>query len=109
MVIELSPGRNELTKMIEFRRPLQDILIKGRFLESDFHDDEGCNEDHMHWYKKILGDYNLKTETILLSKKGSRRLLDNLNKPDRQYTRQELYNEASEMHWKVREADHNLF
>jgi|SRR3989344_6570447 len=109
MVLKLEQGRNDLDEYMEVNTPLEELLIEGRFLESDFHDSEGCKKEHMHWYKKILKTYNPEKDAVLLSKKGSRRLIENLNEPDREYSKQELYEEALRMWWKVREADYSLF
>jgi len=109
MVIRLQQGRNDLDNHLEFETNLEELLIAGRFLESDAHDAEGCRNDHMHWYKKILATYDPKRDAILLSLQGSRRLLENLDKPDREYSRRELYEEALKMNWKVRETDYHLY
>lgn len=109
MALKLEQGRNDLDRAIEVGKPLEELLVAGRFLESDFHDAEGCQGDHMHWYKKVLKSYDPETDSVLLSEQGSRRLIDNLDKPDKEYSRQELYREATRMNWKVREADYHLF
>ena len=107
--MDLDSGRNDLDKKIEHKVPLEELLIEGRFLESDFHDGKGCVNDHMHWYRKVLKTYDPKKETVLLSKKGSRRLIDNLNEPEREFTKDELYKESLEMNWKIREKDYDLY
>ncbi|MBI5347308.1 MAG: hypothetical protein HZB66_01720 [Candidatus Aenigmarchaeota archaeon] len=109
MVFELKQGRNDLDRHIEVGTPLEELLVAGRFLESDWHDCEGCKNDHMHWYKKVLKTYDSKKDAVLLSQQGSRRLIGNIDKPDREYSRQELYEEALKMDWKVREIDYPLF
>ena len=109
MALKLQQGRNDLDRYIEVEIPLEELVVAGRFLESDWHDAEGCQGDHMHWYKKVLETYDPETDSVLLSQQGSRRLLDNLDKPDKKYSRQELYEEALKMNWKVREADYHLF
>jgi len=109
MVFKLPQGRNDLEEFIEWGTPLEEVLVEGRFLESDFHDSEGCKTEHMHWYKKILRTYDPKTDSVLLSEKGSRRLIENLDKPDREYSKQEIYEEALRMWWKVRETNYHLF
>lgn len=109
MAIKLPNGRNNLDRFIEINTPLESLLIKGRLLESDFHDAEGCRGDHMHWYKKVLTDYDPETDSVLLSKKGSRRLLKKLDEPDRKYSSEELYRESLEMNWKIREKDSKIY
>ncbi|MFA4953281.1 MAG: hypothetical protein WC584_03590 [Candidatus Pacearchaeota archaeon] len=114
MVLQLKQGRNDLDKYIEFGTPLEELLVEGRFLESDWHDtgapkaENGCRI-HMHWYRKILKTYDSEKDAVLLSEKGSRRLIGNLDKPDKEYTKQELYGESVIMNWKVREKDCKLY
>jgi len=112
MVIRLRQGRNDLHRYIEFgthRYPLDELLIEGRFLQSDFHDTEGCRDKHMHWYRKVLRTYDPERDVVLLSKQGSRRLVDNLDEPDKEFSTEELYEESLTMRWKVRPKDHELF
>ncbi len=109
MVFNLGSGRNDLVSYMETEIPLQELLVEGRILESDFHDGEGCAEDHMHWHKKVLRTYDPKTDKVLLSKQGSRMSMANLDEPDREYSRQELVREADRMSWKVREKGSELF
>lgn len=109
MALKLKQGRNDLDRHIEVKTPLEELLVAGRFLESDWHDAEGCQNDHMHWHKKVLKTYDPEKDAVLLSKQGSRRLIENLDKPGREYSRKELYEEALEMSWKVRETDYRLF
>lgn len=106
---DLSQGRNELEGFVRIGIPLQKVLVKGRFLESDSHDYEGCkNGNHMHWHYKILETYNPKTGKVLLSKKGSRRLIENLEIPDKKYSIEDLYDDNL-IYLMVREKDHKLF
>jgi hypothetical protein len=108
MVVNLGPGRNELYTFLDRNDNLEEVLIKGRFLQSDFHD-TGCKSgEHMHWYRKILETYNPKTGVVLLSKPGSRRLIKELDTPDKLYTILDLYKEGL-AYWKLRETDEKLF
>ncbi len=109
MVIQLGQGRYDLETYIESNVPLEELLVEGRFLQSDFHDAECPKNDHMHWYRKVLKTYDPEKDTVLLSKKGSRRLIDNLDDPEREFSRQELYEESIRMNWKVRPEDHKLY
>ncbi len=111
MIKKLQQGPNDLSQLIDDLVPLEEILIKGRYLQSSIRHDRGGEPDsegyipHMHWYRKILNDFNLEVGTVLLSKEGSRRLLPNLEVPDREYSISELYC----LDWQVRESDHDLF
>lgn len=107
--IRLDPGRNDLYREMDANTPLERLLIEGRWLQSDGHDPDCPADDHMHWYRKILETYDPNTDTILLSKNGSRRLLANLGEPDKRFTRDELYEEALNESWMVRETDDELF
>lgn len=63
----------------------------------------------MHWYRKILKTYDPETKKVLLSKKGSRRLIENLQTPDKDYTLDDLERDNSINGCNVRPADHKLF
>jgi hypothetical protein len=106
--MQLRISRNDLYRIIDrySLEQLVDILIAGRYLQSDFHDSvEKIKYGHMHLYRKILRDFNPQTKTVLLSKVGSRRLLQNLDEPDKQFTLEELYCE----NWMLRPKTHFLF
>tara|TARA_Y100000310_G_C20132023_1_gene556286 strand:+ start:111 stop:455 length:345 start_codon:yes stop_codon:yes gene_type:complete len=114
MVIELDQGRNALEEHIERGTPLDKLLVTGRVLESTFHDSDGPlndegRRDHMHLYRKVLRTYDPDRDVVLLSQEGSRRLIDELDEPDREFSKNELYAEARRMWWKVREVDSKLF
>ncbi len=89
---------------------LKDILVEGRWLKSCFHDSKGGPEwGHMHRYRKILRTYDSETKKVLLSKIGSRRLVDELNTPDHEFTLDELYQEAYRYYWDLYGENHKLF
>ena len=118
MVKELASGRNDLDIFLrseEHLDYLEEILVEGRFLESDFHDHEapinkenGCRE-HMHWYRKILKTYDPNKKCVLLSKVGSRRLIKSLDEPDKEFDYKALVEDDNKYVWMVREKDHKLF
>ena len=83
-------------------------VLTGRLLSSITHDAEGCKTAHMHWYRRILG-YNLETQRFVVSKKGSRRLMENLDTQDREYTQEELIRLAQAEWLSVRSYDHQIF
>jgi hypothetical protein len=106
--MELGQGRNDLDRHIEVGTDLSKLLVKGRLLQSDWYDCEG-KPKHMHWCRKVLETYDSETDSVLLSEKGSRRLIDNLDKPDRVYSLEELYDDSLKMVWNVKEVDYELY
>ncbi|MBU4069980.1 MAG: hypothetical protein KJ646_03275 [Nanoarchaeota archaeon] len=108
MEIQLEKIRNDLNRHIEIGTPLEELLIKGRLLESDVHDAKGCQNNHMHWYRKVLQTYDPENDSVLLSEKGSRRLIDHLDTPYKKFSTEELYKESIIMNWKVRPQDYEL-
>jgi hypothetical protein len=85
------------------------LLIKGRWLQIFGHD-TGCEDgEHMHWYRQILGNYDSTSKEVLLSQKGSRRLRQELETPDREYSLQELLETSELSGSNIRGRDHTLF
>lgn len=107
---KLPSGRNDLEHYLYEDRAME-YLTDGRLLESDFHDAEGIRAtgSHMHWYRKILRGYDSEKGTVLLSQKGSRRLLKELDTPDKEFTLEELAREFEQNWWNLREANYELF
>jgi hypothetical protein len=76
------------------------LFLKDRWLE-DIKSDYKSTE-LSHYCRKILGNYDPKTNKVLLSKCGSLRLASELEKPDREFTLDELYAYG---YWRVRAKD----
>jgi len=107
-MLKLSQGRNDLENYLYNEERLVEVLTEGRYLESDFHDTGGS--EHMHWYRKILETYNPETRTVLLSNVGSRRIMGELETPDKKFSLAELRGmDFIKMSWKVRETDYPLY
>jgi hypothetical protein len=111
MPLKLYSGRNDLYALLEHHKEeeFSEILIKGRFLQSDGHDygEDGLGRE-MHWHRKILETYNPKTRKVLLSKLGSRRLIKELDIPDKEFTISDLYKEGLDG-WMLRETDWKIW
>ena len=87
----------------------EDYLTEGRLFSSPKHDTEAFDTvGHCHWYRRVLG-YNLETQRFVVSKKGSRRLMENLDTQDREYTQEELIRLAQAEWLSVRSYDHQIF
>ncbi len=104
---QLQEGPNDLYKFIDRGDPLERILTEGRLLKSNRHDlgglcDENGLRNHIHWYRKILEDYDPESRTVLLSMEGSKRVMGNLDIPDRLFSIEELYHKD----WMVKLEDH---
>jgi len=85
------------------------LLIKERWLQIFGHD-TGCEDgEHMHWYRQILVNYNTASKRVLLSQKGSRRLRQELETPDREYSLQELLEIPELSSSSIRGRNHTLF
>ena len=63
----------------------------------------------MHWYRRVLKTYDSETQTVLLSQKGSRRLTQELETPDREYTFEELERDNGINGMTIRPANHELY
>jgi len=94
-----------LCNEIDSGYPLGELLTKGRFLDTDTHARESGDGNAGHLYYKILETYDKRTNTVLLSKKGSRISMDNLDIPGKRFTLGELRDKF----WFVRPADYKLF
>jgi len=70
----------QVYNLVDGGYPLGEILTKGRFLSDKRHDISNP-AIHTHWHRKILGTYDPEKGTVLLSRKGSRNSLPNLEIP----------------------------
>ena len=106
-------GGLDLYQILNYPGP-EMYLTEERLLSSPKHDTGGePNENgllpHMHWYRKVLRTYDPKTQTIILSKKGSRRLIQNLDESDKEYSHKEL-EELARTEWlMIRSYEHEIF
>ncbi len=100
-----------LYRALEQGVALERLLIKGRWLESSAHDHEAQRllGKHMHWYRRVLETYDPKMQKVLLSKKGSRRLKEELETPDREYSLEELGENNPLNGMSVRPANRRLY
>ena len=87
---------------------METLLVKGRWLQTDKEHDYEAQE-HMHMYRQVLETYDPQTKTVLLSKKGSRRLKQELNTPDKRFSLQELIDNPDLNGCRVRPSDWHLF
>ena len=100
----------DLYMLIDGGYPLEKVLIKGRILRSDIHDRSGKPDErgllpHTHWHRKILRTYDPKTDTVLLSHRGSLNSLGNLDIPEKAFHPHELYDQD----WRVMPEDYEIF
>lgn len=63
----------------------------------------------MHRHRKVLRTYDPQTNTVLLSKMGSRRLLAESDTPDHEFTREEIYIESLSKCWMIHERGSKIF
>ncbi len=99
-----------LYRALEHGIPLERLLLEGRWLHSSTHDYEAHKAgEHMHFYRRVLKTFDPETQTVLLSKKGSRRLVRELETPDREYTLDELEENNAINGCNVRASNHELF
>ena len=105
---ELTYEDTDLYQRLEFERPLSGILTKGRLLRGMFHDTTG-DSSHAHNYRKVLRDYDPETQSILLSKIGSRKRPHLLKEPEKEFSLDELFRDAESEHWRIEEAGEELF
>jgi|WetSurMetagenome_2_1015567.scaffolds.fasta_scaffold335261_3 hypothetical protein len=99
----LPAGRNDLYGFLEHHQEseFKEILVKGRFLQSDGHD--YSREGEAHWHRKILETYD-SSKGVLLSQVGSRNSIEKLDIPDKYFTLRDLEREGLDG-WMLRETD----
>lgn len=88
---------------------LEELLTKGRILVYTYHDREAPEGEHMHMHRKVLRSYNPQTRTVVLSKEGSRRILGNLDVPEKEFSFEELAEMSNINGCSVRPANWEIF
>jgi|GEM_PF-1951532 len=105
LILRLESANNgtAVYHLIDFGVRPEKLLLKDRYLENYMRFDNEA-ENFQRIYRRILEDHDTSKGTVFLSKEGSRRQIENLSIPDKEFTLSEIYDHA----WRVRPKDWKL-